>query len=72
METPALSPDRSQQSDDREGAGLGADCERVQNQSMKLDADIDFSKIEADLTDKTFLYKQQRLARETRSQEAKD
>jgi hypothetical protein len=73
METPARSPDRSQQSDDREGAGLGADCERVQNQSMKLDADIDFSKIEADLTElKTFLYKQQRLARETRSQEAKD
>ena len=36
-------------------------------------AGIDFSKIEADLTElKTFLYKQQRLARETRSQEAKD
>ena len=34
-------------------------------------AGIDFSKIEADLTElKTFLYKQQGLARETRSQEA--
>ena len=63
---PARSLDRGQQSNDSEDSGLGADCQRLQVRSIQLPVlhlspeAIDFSKIEADLTElKTFLYKAQ-------------